>query len=392
MKDFSSSTILFHQKKHHSDMPFQYTPDHITCNRCYQSIAISAINLHYTSCENRLLKYQKSSPHIIDEYRALCNHCNRKFALDRIEKHQQACENLLKKRPLFDMLKKRMPFLAETYKKMSTKRSTLNLNYPNSKWQQQHLELLRNLKGIEEKDPYEDLVKCKYCEGKFAPSNIDKHIRICKKLFKRVKKSKLSRRENTEIYMRKVKCLTVKTPSENTLWRPVSVNQRNNDYKRHDKLDSISFQDLDDNENILETSESPPKIRVLRSEFLEPIVSRSESKALNIITCPTCNKKFFSTIADKHIITCLKKYLKPCDDKGKKHVKNQHSYGENQLKTPEITKKAKNNKKIKNKTKEKRRSSSTQPNKESTGCCNNCGAFSPAKAKFCMMCGIVLSN
>lgn len=369
-------------------MPFLYTPDHITCNRCYRSIAISAIHLHYTSCENRPMKFQKSSPQIIDEHRALCNHCNRKFALDRIEKHQLACKNLLKKRPLFDMMKKRMPFLAETYKKISTKRSTLNLIYPNSKWQQQHLELLRNLKGIEDKDHYEDLVKCAYCEGKFAQSNIEKHNRICKKFFKRIKKSRLNRRENTEIYMKRVKCLTVKTPSENTLWRPVSVNQRSSDEKGPDKMDSVSFQDLDDIEN----PESPPKIRVLRSEFLEPIISRSESKAINIIICPTCNKRFLSSIADKHIITCLKNYLKPCDDKGKKHVKNKHSFGESQLKTPERTKKAKNTNKIKSKLKEKRRSLSTQPNRESSGCCNNCGAFSPAKAKFCMMCGIVLSN
>ena len=170
-------------------MPFSYTPHEIQCSKCMETVSISALINHNTICEKKNPKEILSI--IIEEIsgtiRGICKHCKRKFALDRIEKHQSACENASKKRPLYDMLKKRIPFLSDTNERLSTKRNSIKLIYPNSKWQKQHLELLRNLRHGEEASTYDDYIPCPYCLRRFAPISAEKHIEICKTILNKPK-------------------------------------------------------------------------------------------------------------------------------------------------------------------------------------------------------------
>ena len=98
-----------------------------------------------------------------------------------------ACEISSKKRPPFDIIRKRIPNLCETYKKINSKRGSLNLVYPNSKWQKQHIELIKNLRYQEEENSYSDYIVCPYCMRKFSSASADKHIESCKNVLNKPK-------------------------------------------------------------------------------------------------------------------------------------------------------------------------------------------------------------
>ena len=135
-KEYSSSTILFHHKKDHSELPYQFDPSEINCNKCFQTIPIISLHIHSAICEKRIKKHRLGTiieevP--IDDSRILCKYCRRRFVSGRIDKHEKACEMSSRRRPQFEMIRKRLPYLCETYQKINTKRASLNLIYPNSK-------------------------------------------------------------------------------------------------------------------------------------------------------------------------------------------------------------------------------------------------------------------
>jgi uncharacterized CHY-type Zn-finger protein len=146
-------------------------------------VEITTISSHYLTCsqETRTLNIVQEDS---SETCRTCRFCKRRFLLERIEKHQQACQWASKKRPVFDMAKKRLPLLSFTERpnslRVSPKRSPPLLKYPNSKWQKQHLQLIESLRKSKKTSVYADYLPCKYCSRKFAPNIAESHIEICK--------------------------------------------------------------------------------------------------------------------------------------------------------------------------------------------------------------------
>lgn len=353
-------------------MPYLYTPNEITCNRCLQIIPISSIHIHNPNCEKRIPKSTLGT--IIEEIsthdsRYRCKHCKRLFASERIEKHQSACEFSSKKRPLFEIVKKRVPNLYETIQKPPSKKGSLNLVYPNSKWQKQHLELIRNLRLEEDDSNYEDYIACPYCFRRFAPFSADKHIEICKNILNKPKPPPVTNRfpqiQNLE------KKLSIRANSLNSLWRPNSVYNRN--FEKPDRDLSSSSIEEHAGSNTFHLAMSPIKTPILKEELIDPNVKIGK-KELATQICPVCCKRFVSSVYDKHFVSCRALQLKPSatlqdlnrQDRQIKYTrKNQNSAFAS-----------------------KQRSNSTH-RILTTGVCMNCSAFFPKAAKFCMMCGSI---
>lgn len=289
---------------------------------------------------------------IIEEFtdgeRASCQFCKRKFALDRIEKHRVACEKLIKKRPIFDVFKKKFPTHTESYSKKSSKKSSLNLIYPNSKWQKQHLDLVRNLRYGDERS-HEDYVPCPHCGRKFGQQTAEKHIEICKNIINKPRGISINKFPKIS----KLNNLTIRVPSSDSLQRPKSNNRSTN------KSILSSF---DGNENsILPSCNSPIKTPLLKHELVE----RVKLKDCPSVECQKCGKKYLVNLIERHNLKCYK---------GLNYSATVTSLGK--LKTGD--------KKISSNT---IRSNSTQRLGEVLPGCTHCGAPLPKQAKYCMMCG-----
>lgn len=215
---------MFHHKKHHPDLPYWYNPEKIQCQKCFEAVNINSIFFHNSTCGGRSKKNilltiteEKSTE------KSSCQFCNRKFLNSRISKHQSACEYASKKRPIFDILKKRIPYLEDIKSKIKLKKPDLNLKYPNSKWQKQHLQLLKNLRVESEESFYEDFISCPHCYRRFAPVSAEKHIHICKNILNKPKPPPSILPIRLPDMQNKVKPLTVSSGSLKHLGRPDSV-------------------------------------------------------------------------------------------------------------------------------------------------------------------------
>lgn len=373
-KEYSSSTIIFHQKKQHPEFPLKFTPFIIKCSRCQEEVPITGIFLHNSTCEARQNKETLDT--IIEEIagsvRATCKFCSRKFTLERIDKHESACKNAVKKRPLFDMLKKRIPFLDETKKAVTTKRSSIKLKYPNSKWQKQHLQLLKNLRYENEESLYEDYVTCPYCSRKFAPISAEKHIDICKNILNKPKPPPSIASQKFPSLKKLEQPLSIRTNSMKSLWRPYSVhnNQSYIDRTVNNGILSTSIEEPVSLANITsEIASSPLRIPPLKQENSQPNFGKFKLRDLT----PIESSKGLVRILGEHA-----KKLRPSATV--KHIERDEMPA---LIYPKIPK---------SKAKDTKRSNSTQRVGETVLCCGSCGAGLPLKARFCMMCGIIMQR
>ena len=101
---------------------------------------------------------------------------------ERIEKHEQVCEKAYKMKQI--LTKKRSPSGPDSLVRQKHK---LTLNYPNSKWQKQHLNLLKKLRSNDSTDDYSEYISCPYCQRRFAPIPAEKHISKCKDIINKPK-------------------------------------------------------------------------------------------------------------------------------------------------------------------------------------------------------------
>lgn len=147
-----------------------------------------------------------------------------------------ACEWASKKRPVFDILKKRMPLLDEIKLKQSPKKGVLTYRYTNSKWQQQHLQLLSNLRVETITNPYAEYLPCPYCLRKFAPNIAENHIEICKNILNKpkpppsltkspnLKNSPSLRKDSFKVVQRALSVISKDCPSFKSLGNLICVN------------------------------------------------------------------------------------------------------------------------------------------------------------------------
>jgi hypothetical protein len=100
---------------------------------------------------------------------------------ERIEKHQKVCET-----NYFNNIssKKKSPKVKDS---AITLRHKINLNYPNSKWQKQHIDMIKKLRIDDCSENYDEYITCQYCKRKFAPIPAEKHIEKCKDIINRPK-------------------------------------------------------------------------------------------------------------------------------------------------------------------------------------------------------------
>lgn len=315
--------------------------------------------MHNGLCEKKPIKENLSV--IIEEisgaFRSICRFCKRKFALDRIEKHESACENISKKRPLFDMLKKRIPFLEEIKEKIHSKRNSIKLIYPNSKWQKQHLELLKNLRQGEEESNYDDYVMCPYCSRRFAPVSAEKHIEICKNNLNKPRPPPSITSQRFPTIKKIDQPLTIRVNSLKSLYRPSSV-YNNSAYI--DRQNNISVEEPIN--STVDIALSPIKIPLAKLEYAMQDLNES------LISCPKCLKIIYKGF-ETHSKEC--KVLRPSATV--KHLSRGNS-------RPILT----NSRRLIETN--KNRSNSTHRG-SLLPACKKCHADFPANAKFCMMCG-----
>jgi zinc-finger of a C2HC-type len=342
-------------------LPFLYTPYEIQCSKCLDIVLISALHSHYSNCDKKNIKECLNV--IIEENtgKGICKYCKRKFTAERIEKHQDACKTASKKRPLYDMLKKRTPFFSETTSnKMSTKRASIKLIYPNSKWQKQHLDLLRNLRQTDDESIYEDYITCPYYTRKFAPVSGDKHIEICKNILNKPKPPPSVISQRFPNIKKMEQPLSIRTNSMKSLWRPDSMhNNKSFIDKRNVTILSNSidepFSPSDTSEVILNTS----KIPKLKPEYSYQHLS---------VPDPTPSSQYKTVKDPERYFSGYNPHLKP-------------SATVNYLEAGKD-----NSRCIKSKVNkiytDKKRSNSTQRINECSTFCTKCNALIPSKAKF----------
>jgi hypothetical protein len=73
---------------------------------------------------------------------------------------------------------------------MITLKHKVKLIYPNSKWQKQHIDMIKKLRFDDTNENYEDYIACPYCKRRFAPIPAEKHIEKCKDIINRPKPPK----------------------------------------------------------------------------------------------------------------------------------------------------------------------------------------------------------
>ena len=291
LKDYSSSTILFHHKVYHSEENLNYSPTEIACNKCLQSVQVSQVLAHNLACEKRLPKLALGT--IVEEEsgaKAICKYCKRRFALNRILKHELACEFSSKKRPVFDVSRKRSPLYNEN-SKFQIKPVKPNLVYPHSKWQKQHMELIKNLKCEGDDSYLTEYIRCTHCYRKFAPNKVEKHSEICKKIVN--KPSGPANNPNWPAAKKLNKGLGGK--SERALCRSSSVNLAQVSYQRTQPL-------LERNVNVESLDSSFSRL---------PELKNSENLKVPMVNCSSCGKIFSFVEAASHSKGCKQKLMQP---------------------------------------------------------------------------------
>jgi hypothetical protein len=116
--------------------------------------------------------------------RSPCLFCKRYFMIERLQKHQDICEKVHKSS---SQNKKKPSNIESAFNTKNKLKHKLKLNYPNSKWQKQHLDLLKKLRFDDYTDEYKDYIKCPYCFRKFGPIQAEKHISACKDIINKPK-------------------------------------------------------------------------------------------------------------------------------------------------------------------------------------------------------------
>lgn len=198
--------------------------DQYPCPQCGKPLAAEEFSAHLKTCQveidegsltDRLPSYTVMSNH--DEKRVLCKNCGRKFMQDRIHKHQLICENTSKKRPTFDMTKKIFPGLeSEVSTIKSKKKIKFSKEFEDKLWHKQHKDFINNMRfarklvEVEEKgistlglkppvSLVEDLIECPVCHRKFAPIPADRHIPRCKDIIHKPRPPPLYREPSTKL-------------------------------------------------------------------------------------------------------------------------------------------------------------------------------------------------
>ncbi|CAG9323691.1 ZC2HC1C_1 [Blepharisma stoltei] len=382
-REFSSSTILFHLRKHHPEGPQLYTPSEVKCSRCHQTVIVSSLLIHSQLCEER----NKDSLNIIieesgDDLRHTCKYCKRKFMAERIEKHQQACELASRKRPLFNMTKQRLPNVYEfTERSHSVSRYSLKLQYPNSKWQKQHLELLKNLQLSSESDStYENYITCPHCSRKFGPIQAEKHIEKCKDIINKPKPPPTVLRKNRFPSIKKDKELTIRTKSLGAKNRSFVIESSEPRIVLNETLDVESISAVN-NQDILYTPNIHTSYRIKRFDqgHLFPLIENDAviTKLSYLDGSDTSQKMFTPKAKTTKQRTYKERELKPSRTI-KTLEKPEYYPGSRDLSRHSSHTHLASN-----------RSQSTQRLKETTAICQHCDANVPLRARYCMMCGSI---
>ena len=203
-----------------------FCPDKTRCARCGEDVDVTYLCIHFLLCQKKKEGIKNSLKVIQEEnletFQSVCRYCKRKFLPERLEIHQQACEWASKKRPVFDISKKRQAFPNESRSKNSPKRSPNVLKYPNSKWQKQHVQLLQSLRESKSISAYLEYVKCQHCSRKFAPNIAENHIEICKNILNKPKPPSYLNKQVKNVISPKID-IKKKTASHKVLARPSSV-------------------------------------------------------------------------------------------------------------------------------------------------------------------------
>ena len=344
------------------------------CPQCLETVEISSIFHHTTVCEKRTLNEVLSVIHeeTAGTLRGICKYCKRRFALDRIDKHQSACENVSRKRPLFDMLKKRIPYLNETKPRSLSRRASIKLIYPNSKWQKQHLDLLRNLRHYEEESNNEKYMPCPHCFRRLVQTSAEKHIESCKNTLHRQKPLLSVVSQRFPSLRKGEEPLTIHTNSMKSLWVPSSVDHNSSfaeHRRRNTNLINRSSEEAVYESNItVDVGLSPVKI-------MENINDTSVQSSL--IVCRDNTPLKYSS--------CMAKISGGTDQQASKYCKLvRPSKTVKDLVKEERPVLAKISREMRG---EGKRSNSTLKIEDCPMFCSKCHARIPQRARFCMMCG-----
>ena len=241
-----------------------------------------------------------------------------------------------------------MPYHEGIKSKIKLKKSELSLKYPNSKWQKQHLQLLKNLRVESQESFHEDFIPCPHCSRRFAPVSAEKHIDICKNIFNKPRPPPSVIASRLPYLRANMKPLTGGASSSKSLCRPFSVMPKSNE----------GFNESPENSYLIEFS--PAREEFVQERIKEALSSVRDSKSLGR------NRRMKRRQVSREVL----KQLRPS-----RTVKE--IIGNDKEKTV---------KRIDGK-----RSHSTQRINEMV-ICGTCGAAVPVFAKFCSMCGVIRVN
>lgn len=130
----------------YGNIKLSYSEDGVvSCPNCSQLMTFQEYSDHVTECDSlksdtiintyRDLSDVASSLQSDSDVRVNCKYCERKFLRERIAKHQEACEFSSKKRPKFDMKRRRFPLSEFESEKLnpSLKRQTITSKFNDKK-------------------------------------------------------------------------------------------------------------------------------------------------------------------------------------------------------------------------------------------------------------------
>lgn len=258
-----------------------FYPDKIKCIKCREGVDATYLCIHFLLCQKKVEGLKNSLKVIQEEnfetFLSTCKYCKRNFHQVRIEKHQRACEWASKRRPVFDISRKRQSFPSENLNKYSPKRSPIALKYQNSKWQKQHIQLLQSLRESKSISAYLEYIKCQYCSRKFAPNIAENHIEICKNILNKPKPPSNLNKQAKKISIPKID-LKKKGSSHKVFARPSSV------LKGTREINEIGFlsTSIEEGQNCLHLSpdllSTPSIIRLSKTSKNKSQITDSQSK------------------------------------------------------------------------------------------------------------------
>jgi len=301
-----------------------------------------------------------------EEERHPCSYCKRKFWPSRLEKHEKACEFASKKRPIYDIKRKRLPLLDQSYSRSvsTSKRAGLNPKYKDKKWHKHHEDFLNKLRfarKIEESKERgldtsnlkvpdlleEDYQQCPHCFRKFGPTQAEKHISNCKNVINKPRPPPSVISDSSSMFPQIQK---------NSFGNP---NTKRSSTNRNTNSLNVSEIEVNSSTASLLKPECHPKKsiglpRVSPTDSYKKLpretpIQRSMNTAK--VECPHCKRTFNNRAAERHTPICKKINQKP--------------------RRTEMSPKVSSKKRL--------RRLNTD--------CKQCKAPLPLEAKFCMMCG-----